>query len=44
LPVWIDRIWSITDQAAIGNESAERIDCGQSMPGCERNDQITVNY
>ena len=42
LPVWIDRIWSIRDQAAIGDESAERIDCRQSMPGCERNDQITV--
>jgi hypothetical protein len=38
----IDRIRSVRDQAAFGGEVAERIDGGQSMPGCKVDDQFTV--
>src|SRR5262245_51489339 len=38
----IDRIRSIGDQAAFGSEVAERINSGQSMPGCKVDDQFAV--
>src|SRR6516165_3829207 len=31
-PVLVDRIRPVGDQAAAGNEKAERIDCGQAVP------------
>ena len=41
---YVDRIRPIGDQAAGGDEDAERIDDGQSMPGRQRDDQIAMSY
>jgi hypothetical protein len=40
--VWINRVWPITDQATVGAVRGERIDCWQSISGCERDDQIAI--
>src|SRR5215472_4687763 len=42
LPVGINRVWPITDQATGGDERAPWVGSRQSMSGCKRDDQIAI--
>ena len=41
--VWLDRIWTIRDQAAVDDEEAQPIDCRQSVLSRKRDDQLALN-
>jgi hypothetical protein len=41
---WINRISAVGNQAAASDETAERVDRGQSVPGRQRDDQIAMSY
>src|SRR5262249_16287084 len=42
LPMRINRVRPIRDEAAISNVGTVRVDCWQSVPGCQRDDQAAV--
>src|SRR5215813_15253169 len=41
-PIQVYKVWPIGDQTAAGSKEAERIDRGQSVPGCKSYDQIAM--
>jgi hypothetical protein len=42
LPMRIDGVRPVRDEAAISNVGTERVGCRQSVPGCQRDDQVAV--
>src|SRR5262245_846721 len=43
VPVYVDRIGPVGDQAAAVDKVSERVDRGQPVPGCQRDDKIAMN-
>src|SRR3974377_2080869 len=42
LPELIDRVWPIRDETTISNEGTKRVDCWQSVPRRQRDDQSAI--